>query len=184
MTTPIIATPSVSYSYDAFYPRLTSWTDALGTTTNTYLPVDGTTHGAGDIDSVDGPWENDTITYLRDSLGRSTGYTLPGGGESFTYDSQHRIQTATTVLGTTTLAYQGDSGRILSSIPTAGPKVLMDYGTAAEDFRLKEISNQTAAGAVISQHNYTFTKDSQIATWSRTYGLGTPPPGRNLHLRL
>jgi len=52
----------------------------------------------------------------------------------------------------------------------------MDYGTAAEDFRLKEISNQTSAGAIISQHNYTFTADSQIATWNRTFGLGTSPP--------
>ncbi len=125
---------------------------------------------------MDGPWADDTVTYLRDSLGRSTGYALPGGGESFTYDSQQRIQTVTSVMGTTTLSYAGNSGRVLSAIPTAGPKVLMDYGTAAEDFRLKEISNQTPAGAVISQHNYTFTKDSQIATWSRTYGLGTPPP--------
>ena len=172
----VIATSSVSHTYDPFYPRLNSWTDALGTTTNTYHPADGVTPGAGGISSVDGPWANDTITYLRDTLGRSTGYTLPGGGESFTYDSKQRIQTATSVMGTTTLAYQGNTGRVLSAIPSAGPKVLMDYGTAAEDFRLKEISNQTSAGAIVSQHNFTFTKDSQIATWNRTYGLGTSPP--------
>lgn len=172
----VIATPSVSYAYDPYYPRSNSWTDALGTTTSTYLPVDGTTPGSGGIASVDGPWANDTITYLRDSTGRSTGYTLPGGGESFTYDSKQRIDTMTSVMGTTTRAYQGNSGRVLSSVSTSGPKVLMDYGTAADDFRLKEISNQTSTGAIISQHNYTFTADSQIATWNRTFGLGTSPP--------
>jgi hypothetical protein len=102
--------------------------------------------------------------------------TLPGGGESHTYDSLNRIATSTSVMDSITRTYQGTSSRVLSAIPASGPKVLMTYGTAAEDFRLKEISNQTSTGAIISQHNYTFTKDSQISTWNRTYGLGTSPP--------
>jgi RHS repeat-associated protein len=172
----VVATSPVSYAYDPFYPRLASWTDALGTTTNTYHPADGMTPGAGGLASVDGPWANDTIAYLHDAQGRPSGYTLPGGGESHTYDSLNRIATSTSVTGTLTRTYQGTSSRVLSAIPASGPKVIMTYGTAAEDFRLKEISNQTSAGAIISQHNYAFTKDSQIATWNRTYGLGTSPP--------
>ena len=172
----VIPTSPVSYTYDSFYPRLKSWTDALGTTTRTYLPADGFTPGASGLASVDGPWANDTLAYLHDAQGRPSGYTLPGGGESHTYDSLNRIATSTSVMGTITRTYQGTSSRVLSAIPASGPKVLMTYGTAAEDFRLKEISNQTSTGAIISQHNYTFTKDSQIATWNRTYGLGTSPP--------
>ncbi|MEO8614474.1 MAG: RHS repeat-associated core domain-containing protein, partial [Luteolibacter sp.] len=170
-----IATPSVSYAYDPYYRRLNSWTDALGTTTNTYKPADGVTSGAGGLASVDGPWANDTIAYLHDAQGRPTGYTLPSGGESSTYDSLNRIATSTSVMGTTTRTYQGSSSRVLSAVSTAGPQTLMTYGTAAEDFRLKEISNQTSAGAIISQHNYTFTKDGQISTWQRSYG-GTAAP--------
>lgn len=50
----------------------------------------------------------------------------------------------TSAMGTTTGAYQGNCGRVRSSLSTSGPKVLMDYGPAAEDFRLKdkELSNQ------------------------------------------
>mgnify|MGYP007006651489 CR=1 FL=1 len=68
---------------------------------------------------------------------------------SHTYDSLNRIATSTSVTGTLTRTYQGTSSRVLSAIPSSGPKILMTYGTAAEDFRLKEISNQTSAGAII-----------------------------------
>ena len=125
---------------------------------------------------ADGRKFTHTIAYLNGAQGRPSGYTLPGGGESSTYDAVNRIATSTSVMGTTTRTYQGTSSRVLSAISPSGPRTLMTYGTATEDFRLKEISNQTLAGAVISRHNYTFTKDSQIATWQRTYGLGTSPP--------
>ena len=175
----LVATPSVSYAYDPFYPRLSSWTDALGTTTNTYFPSDGVTNGAGKIASVDGPWANDTMTYQYDSQGRPAGYTLPGGGESMTYDLLNRPASLTSVMGTTTFSYQGATERVLAAIPTAGPKTLFTYGTAAEDFRLKQISNQSAAGALISQHDYTYSKDGQILTWQRSFDAASALPAQS-----
>lgn len=81
--------------------------------------------------------KSSTIAYNHDAQGRPSGYTLPGGGESHTYDSLNRIPTNTSVMGTLTRTYQGTSSRVLSVIPSSGPKVIMTYGTAAEDFRLK-----------------------------------------------
>jgi RHS repeat-associated protein len=79
-------------------------------------------------------------------------------------------------MGTTTLTYQGATQRVLSAIPTIGPKTLFTYGTAAEDFRLKQISNQSLTNTVISDHRYTYSKDGQIATWQRSYDAASGTP--------
>ena len=93
-----------------------------------------------------------------------------------TYDLLNRQVSLTSVMGTTTFSYQGATERVLAAIPTAGPKSLYTYGTAVEDFCLKQISNQSAAGALISQHDYTYSKDGQILTWQRSFDAASALP--------
>jgi len=65
------ATPTVSYTYDTTYPRVTTMVDGTGTTAYTYKAMGAL--GANRVASVDGPMANDTMTYDYDELGRITG---------------------------------------------------------------------------------------------------------------
>ena len=64
------ATADVTYAYDAWYPRLTSQVDGVGTTTFTYHPDGTATHGAGQIALVNGPVSDDTLKQTYDEVGR------------------------------------------------------------------------------------------------------------------
>jgi YD repeat-containing protein len=58
----IVATPSVSFTYDPSYNRVSTMTDGTGSTVYAYNPITGSPSlGAGRIASVDGPLSNDTI---------------------------------------------------------------------------------------------------------------------------
>src|SRR5207302_4485721 len=66
-----IATPTVNFTYDPNYNRMLTMADGTGTTTYAYKPIAvPPTLGAGQLQSVDGPLANDTITYSYDELGR------------------------------------------------------------------------------------------------------------------
>jgi len=66
-----IATPSVSWTYDSAYPRVSTMADGTGTTSYTYHPVGQL--GAGQVGTVDGPLTSDVISYSYDPLGRVGG---------------------------------------------------------------------------------------------------------------
>jgi YD repeat-containing protein len=58
------ATPTVTLAHDPRYSRLLSMQDGTGTTTYTYNPITEPPQlGAGELASVDGPLQDDTITY-------------------------------------------------------------------------------------------------------------------------
>jgi hypothetical protein len=59
--------PVTTFTYDPVYERLATMTDGNGTTTYSYYPTTSSpTLGAGQLQSVDGPWANDTVTYSYD----------------------------------------------------------------------------------------------------------------------
>jgi hypothetical protein len=64
-------TPSVSFTYDPAYRRVTSMTDGTGTTTYTFNPVSAAL-GANQLESVSSPVagtsNSDTIAYTYDAL--------------------------------------------------------------------------------------------------------------------
>ena len=68
----VVATPSVSFTYDTNYNRVLTMVDGVGTNVYSYLAMTNTVLGAGQLASVDGPLTNDTITYNYDALGRVT----------------------------------------------------------------------------------------------------------------
>jgi RHS repeat-associated protein len=170
----LIPTSGVSFGYDPAYPRLANWTDNLGTTSYSYVANNGFSNGAGNRASIDGPWANDTMSYGYDSIGRATGYTLPNGGETQTYDNLDRPQTATTVLGTSTFAYDGATARLLSDIHSSGLSMTMAYQPIAGNFRLKQLRYSHAASGLISQNDYLLSPAGRITAWERSYGDGSP----------
>jgi YD repeat-containing protein len=83
-------TPSVSFVYDPYFPRLTAMTDGTGTTSYSYVPVGSL--GALSLQRESGPLANSTISYAYDALGRLDARTVgEAGRETFQYDALGRL---------------------------------------------------------------------------------------------
>ncbi|WP_395735166.1 cysteine peptidase family C39 domain-containing protein, partial [Prosthecobacter sp.] len=111
-TNATVATPSVSYTYDNYFPRKTSMTDGTGTTSYGYYAIAPGTLGAGTLASEDGPLTNDTITHTYDELGRRLGHTVNGVGETQSYDELGRTVSTTSPLGSCIISYVGATSRV------------------------------------------------------------------------
>lgn len=107
-------------AYDA-RERVSSVTDALGVTRLAYNDV-------GRVTAIDGPWDNDTVRYTYDNIGRKSGASVDGvagvGGQSnaYAYDTLGRLDTITTQAGLFDYNY--------SSLGKQG-EMLMPNGTKA-----------------------------------------------------
>src|SRR5438874_1618844 len=72
-------TPGVTFAYDANYLRPVSMTDGIGSTVHSYVPITSpAVLGAGQLARIDGPLQNETITYLYDELGRPISTAING----------------------------------------------------------------------------------------------------------
>ncbi len=161
-------TPDVSYTYDPVYGRLASMTDGLGTTIYGYHPVAPGTLGAGQLASVDGPWANDTLTYLYDPLGRLLTRAVNSVAETAAFDAAGRLETITNALGSFTYAYEGVTSRLSSTTHSGGQKAAFKYFPAVQDFRLERISNLKADGTTpLSIFDYTYDAHGRILTWKQ-----------------
>ena len=82
-TNAVNPTVGYTYTYDPAYNRLTQVTDQYGATTLSYHAFNGSTLGAGQVASMDGPWENDTCVKTYDELGRLVSDQLPSSPMSY-----------------------------------------------------------------------------------------------------
>ena len=98
-TNAVIATPSVSYTYDPYYARVATMIDGIGTTSYTYKAAG--TNGAGQVATIDGPLSNDTIAYSYDQLGRVIQRTINGAANQvdWTFDALGRVTSEENLLG-------------------------------------------------------------------------------------
>jgi len=170
-----VPTPTVSFSYDQYYPRLLSFTDGLGTTNYTYCAPQ--TLGAGLPATVTGPLANSTVAYQYDALGRMTGRTINGSANSLTigYDSIGRRVTESNLLGTFTTAYVNNTHRVQSVSLGSGPSTQYSYLGNTQDKRLGEIDNlQSGTGStVLSKFDYTYDGLGRITQWIQQSGTAS-----------
>ncbi len=172
-----VATPTVSFTYDTFYRRVTSMTDGLGATIYSYNPIPvAPTLSAGKLASVTGPLANSTVAFTYDELGRTLSTSINGAANTMTarYDTLGRIDRTTSLLGTFDYAYVGVTGRLQRVDLPNGQKTFFEYhpntaptGTGNGDQRLREIRNLTPSGATLSTHGYTYDMNGLIQTWSQ-----------------
>ena len=171
----VVATPNVSYTYDANYPRLLSMTDGTGTTTYRYNPVtDSSALGAGLLASVDGPLLNDTITYAYDELGRKVSTAVNGVPSIVTFDAGGRKIAETNPLGAIAYGYDGGSARPASTTFPNGLTATLQYGTPQQDKTLQRITHFVGATPV---SEFIYTRDipkDRIVSWSQQAGAQTP----------
>lgn len=170
-----VATPPVSYSYDAHYQRVTSMTDGVGTTHYAYAPITAAPAlGAGQLASVDGPLPNDTITYSYDELGRRVSTAINGVASAMTYDAAGRVIVETNALGAFSHAYDGPSYRLTTNTFPNGQTEERSYAGNLEDRELQRITHRLGATPVsefIYGHD---TAAERITTWSQQTALQPP----------
>jgi len=141
-TNTVNTTPNVTFTYDTYFPRLTSMTDGLGTTNYSYTAI--STNGALKLSSLDGPYSNDAIGLTYDALGRPSGRNITGGNETFGYDAISRLTSHGTPLGSFTIGYLGQTDQITSQSVTNGSTTVSTnwgYDTNTNDRRLISITN-------------------------------------------
>ncbi|WP_210251425.1 RHS repeat-associated core domain-containing protein [Neorhizobium sp. P12A] len=106
-------TPSVSFTYDPYFSRVTSMTDGTGTTSYTYNPsfVDGALQRNSECFSPPGSATcAHEIDYAYDALSRLATRTIQGSGpETFQYDAIGRVIAHSSDLGGFQTSYLGQT---------------------------------------------------------------------------
>ena len=163
-------TPTVSFAYDPNYNRIASMTDGTGITNYGYLPVaNAPALGADQLQSVDGPLLNDTISYSYDELGRVTNRSINGASNALTwaFDSLGRTSSEMNNLGAFTYAYDSVTNRLIKVTYPNGESSAYTYFPNIQDRRLQEIKSLTSRKKLISQFDYTYDVEGQIASWTQ-----------------
>jgi RHS repeat-associated protein len=179
----LVATPNVSFSYDPYFPRVTSMTDGTGTTQYQYKAIG--TLGALQLATEDGSYQGDMISYEYDVMGRIYQRTienigLPNGvtvPENFFYDSLGRINNHISRLGSFNRSYLGQTGQLtsLSNIPystAVSVSTSWQYDTNLNDRRLLKIIN---SGKTRS-YEYTRSAEDRISQIKETAPNGSLLP--------
>jgi RHS repeat-associated protein len=166
-TNAVVATPSVSFTYDTNYNRRLTMTDGIGMTTYSYYPLTNGQLGAGRLQSVDGPFANDTITYNYDTLGRITSRAINGVAEQVTYGALGRVTMVTNVLGSFTNTYVGATMQISTNFYPNGQQTVFSYLSTTNDERLQQIQNLTPGNQNVSSFSYIYDPEGQITTWTQ-----------------
>jgi len=171
------ATPTVSYTYETYYPRVSTMTDGLGVTNYSHNPIQTTpTLGAGRLATIDGPWADDTLAFSYDELGRVLTRSINGAANtaSVVYDALGRTQSTTNLLGTFSYGYVGATGQLDHVDYPNGQRTNYAYypnvaatGTGNGDRRLQQIQNLKPGAVNLSTFSYTYEVDGQIKTWGR-----------------
>ena len=163
-------TPTVSFAYDPNYNRIASMTDGTGITNYGYLPVaNPLALGADQLQSVDGPLLNDTISYSYDELGRVTTRSINGASNALTwaFDSLGRTSSEMNNLGAFTYAYDSVTNRLIKVTYPNGESTAYTYFPNIQDRRLQEIKSLTSRKKLISQFDYTYDVEGQIGSWTQ-----------------
>jgi RHS repeat-associated protein len=174
-TNATVATPSVAFTYDANYSRLSSMTDGTGTTHYRYIPIAPVPSlGAAQLASVEGPLPDDTITFEYDELGRRVSTAINGVASTLILDAAGRMKIATNALGTFNYTYDGSSSRIAFVTSPNGATAEFDYEDNLLDQLLKRMTHKVGA-TPISEFLYGYdVPTGQITSWSRQEGIQIP----------
>lgn len=186
-------TAPVSYLYDPTFPRRTSMSDGIGTTTYAYYPITTVPAlGAGRLQSVTSPVAGapgvvDTVSYTYDALGRVGVMSVDGAAQSVAYDPLGRLQTVTNALDTFTYAYADETPRPSTVMSVNGPKLNLAYYDPVlrpDQAGLLQQLTYTAGAAAqqLSQFGYEYDVSGNVKSFTEsrpgTFVLPhTPPAG-------
>lgn len=172
----VMATPSVSFTYDTNYNRNLTMTDGTGTTTYDYYPVASGQLGAGRLLSVSNSFigASSVISYNYDALGRITNRAINGVAQQVAFDMLNRVGVITNVLGSFTNTYVGGTMLISTNFAPFGKKTIFSYLGITNDERLSEIWNQTTNSVTLSKFDYIYDAVGNITNWTEQADTNTP----------
>jgi len=138
--------------------------DAAGTTKYTY-------YAGGLLNTEDGPWASDTVSYTYNNARLRSGLSLqqPTGTwtNGFTYDAAHRLSTASSPAGTFTYTYkvgQASSLPIKLSLPNSS-YITNTYDNVA---RLSGTYLDNSSNTVLDKSEYLYNTNNQRIRLTRT----------------
>ncbi|PYI94750.1 MAG: peptidase C39, bacteriocin processing, partial [Verrucomicrobia bacterium] len=172
-------TPSVSYTYDPNYDRLSTMTDGTGLTTYGYNPITvPPTLGAGQLASVDGPLANDTLTFGYDELERTINRSINGTANSSTvgFDSLGRTNGEVNNLGTFDYTYVGATNRPQMLHYPNGQTSNYSYYPNSGDKQLQTLQNLRPNLSNLSRFDYIYDKEHMITQWTKQNDASTAQP--------
>jgi RHS repeat-associated protein len=171
-----VATPTVSFTYDPYYPRITQMADGTGSTNYVYNAAG--VLGAGRVHLQTSPIPNSGITYTYDQLGRVTTTSINGSTTTVAYDSMNRVQSETdSALSSTpfTYSYYGATPRLQGIAYPDGQSASYSYQQGPnQDFRLTDITNYKTGTTILSKFDYTYNANGTIATWKQQTDSNSP----------
>ena len=163
----LVPTPSVSFTYDPDYRRVSTMQDGIGTTVYSYNPITASPIlGAGRLASVSGPLPNSVATYFYDSLGRISSRSINGVAYQVSYDSLGRPYSMTNALGTFKYSYVNATPRLAVESYPNGQTNLYSYYNNVGDQRLKTILHLKPNGSLLSSFGYAYDSYGQIKYWT------------------
>jgi len=166
----IVATPTVSYTYDPDYNRPLTMRDGIGITSYAYNPITPTpTLGAGRLASVSGPIPNSAVAYQYDELGRVVNRAVNGVPETTTFDALGRPIIVANALGTFNYGYVDATPRIASEAYPNGQTNLYSYYNIVGDKRLMQIQHLYPNGSLLSANGYAYNAVGQITAWTNQW---------------
>lgn len=159
----------VTLTYDAVN-RLTNMTDIVGESSFGYEP-------SGQLQSEDGPWSSDTISYdYLQQQRRSLSLLQPSANpwsQTYTYDTARRLQSLLTPLGTFTYTLGGASSAsplIKKLTLPNGAYITNHYDSLA---RLGNTALVNRWGNVLDGYGYTHDTWGQRTNITRNFGLAS-----------
>ena len=167
-----VATPPVTWQWDAAYPRITTMQDGIGQTLYSYVAAGQA--GAGRLASVDGPFSSDTITFSYDDLGRAKSRSVNGSANamSSTFDALGRLSSTTTGLGQFTYSYDSTRGLLQTVNFPNGETADYTYYGVNGDLRLNTLQRKLGTTEIFFE-KYTYTENGDLLTRLKR-SLGVP----------
>ena len=163
-----LTTPSVSYTYDNVYSRVTQLVNGTGTNQFTYVPAGQA--GAGSIQSINGPLSNNTITYGYDALGRPLTLQIGTATSAVQYDTLGRVWWSSNQLGVATIAYVNASQRPASIKWPNGFGTSLNYTPVSDGSRLQSMITTNSTGSLIESYAFAYDINNLITTQTNVVG--------------
>ncbi|MEO8615798.1 MAG: RHS repeat-associated core domain-containing protein [Luteolibacter sp.] len=129
----------------------------------------------GRVTSIDGPWNDDTLSWQYIDADRKVIRTSPGGTtETIAGDSLGRIGSSVNPLGTFTAGYDGDTERLTGITHSGGFNTTLTYHGPELDRALNTLTSKLPGGAAIAKHTYGYDDQGRIDSWKRETPLTNP----------
>jgi RHS repeat-associated protein len=158
------STSPISFAYDALN-QLTNMMDAVGTTAFSYTPV-------GQLASENGPWPNDTVSYLYSQMLRTNLTLTQASGswaQGYGYDSAWRMTQVVSPAGTFGYTFNGGASPLVTGITLPnGASIANSYDSLA---RLKETDLNNQWGHTLDGYTYGLDALGLRTNIVRNFGL-------------